>query len=251
MNNRNLPLLGVAVLVLLVAGVGMYALMQDRDLPNENVSTNTSQPPITTPPVVTPPTTTTTPNTPTPTSTTDGETVIPTSTAAWKTYRHAKEYTVKYPGTFLLQEGGDLGGGYLGVGTMHAKISFPAGSFAKDKSNFITAHFAVSRRALQTQIVPLSNCTDFTDLDLNEDDKPVRRLINGINWYMLHRDEAAAGNRFATDIYRTIHKNQCYEVALTVQTGVKENYDPPVYEFKTSKALDILETMLETFDLST
>jgi hypothetical protein len=241
-------MIAIVVIVLALFGIGgLYAFNQSSKTENANTPTNQapnptpSTPNPTTTPPVTPPATT-------PTSTEGGDITTPTSTVSiWEKYTRATEYFLKYPPYLVLQTGSDLAGGFFDIGSTQVKLRFPQDYFKKDNSNFVESYLVVSRNTIDTDRLASSQCTSFSDIDNKMNDKAAKKVINGVSWYMQHVEEPAAGNRYYSDIYRTVRDNYCYEVAITVHTGVKENYEPMVHEFNKTKAINVLEKVLGTF----
>jgi hypothetical protein len=148
--------------------------------------------------------------------------------------------SLSYPPDFVVESGTGLGGGYIGTSVL--KVAFPGGYFDAENTNFVEAFILISKTANQDA---LSRCADFTDVQ-NSVSEIGGRVVRGVSFRTLTALGVAAGSRYESRLYRAVRGDQCFEIALTLHTGDRENYSPPVREFEKSQAFDVLEDILST-----
>lgn len=150
-------------------------------------------------------------------------------------------FTFEHPAGFLID--GETGGPGIFFGETHVRGHFPFGALNSMGTNFNGAYFVVS-----TGETTESVCKTFSDLEnrLTPDTGSV--IINGREYKTQAAVEAAAGNRYATELFRTYDNGRCVELSLTVHTGAIENYsEGAVHEFDARTAFDALEKIAQTF----
>lgn len=159
----------------------------------------------------------------------------------WKTFVRAGEFSLRYPAEFGFATG--TGGG-ANLDEPLARIDLPNGLFNHAGTNYVEAYAVVSR-STKPEIVHA--CLSFGDTRVAQSLITSMRS-NGIEFKMTSTTEAAAGNIYDSELYRTTHESRCYELALVVHTGNAANYDPPVGEFDRNIALDPLRDIFKTFE---
>lgn len=152
-------------------------------------------------------------------------------------------YSIKYPRDFDVNSGDRVSGGLL-VGTPLVKIAFPQDAYQAPKTNFGEAYISLT---MATDAPTIANCFSIQgNQSLN-----ATATINGVQFKTGHTTDAAAGNIYDSQVYRAVFDNCCFEAVETVHTGNIVNYTPgTVTEFDKSKALVILDQMLQTLILS-
>lgn len=152
-----------------------------------------------------------------------------------------ESFAFMHPLGFLIDE--ESGGPGIFFGQTHVRGHFPFGAFNSVGTNFNGAYFVVS-----TGKTAESVCRTFSDLEnrLTPDTGSV--TIGGREYKTQAAVEAAAGNRYATELFRTYDSGRCVELSLTVHTGAVENYpEGTVQEFDSRVAFDALERIAQTF----
>lgn len=147
--------------------------------------------------------------------------------------------SVKYPTTLSTESGTGIGGGNLD--TTLIKFMIPAEIVASEGTNFNEAYLLLSSSNKSTS---LKTCLNYGDL--GPGNKTVATSFNNVAFSRLDTTDAAAGNRYNTQLYRAIDNNTCYELALVVHTGNIQNYDPPVKEFDATQATQILMPIISS-----
>lgn len=155
-------------------------------------------------------------------------------------------YQLRYPRDFDVAQGDAAAGGM--IGTTLVRISFPQDAFQKPKSNyggaFLTVSSASDKDSIKNCFVAPSMTSGMVTLSKVVD-------VNGITYRVGDATDAGAGNLYTSKLYRVVHDNRCYEIALTVHTGNIANYTPStVVEFDKQKAYDVLQQMLATFSFT-
>ncbi len=76
--------------------------------------------------------------------------------------------------------------------------------------------------------------------------------IHGVVYTKYTTMDAAAGNRYETTSYRTVHAGQCYAIEYTIHYGNIQNYptDSGITEFNKTKVQNALETIVQSFSFS-
>lgn len=73
-------------------------------------------------------------------------------------------------------------------------------------------------------------------------------VINGTTFSVFTSTEAAAGNIYEANAYRTVHNGQCFELVALIHSGNIGNYpEGTVVEFDKAKFRDYLSAILRTF----
>lgn len=78
--------------------------------------------------------------------------------------------------------------------------------------------------AISVAAISAEQCRVFTIPSAGEETKPVRLKVGAITYYKASGSDAGAGSVGETDIYRTFHAGECYEVRLTI---VRRNTPKP------------------------
>ncbi|RJQ36166.1 hypothetical protein C4552_04385 [Candidatus Parcubacteria bacterium] len=149
-----------------------------------------------------------------------------------------------YPPGFSVRTGADLGGGF--VTPTIARADAPASAFDAEQTNLIDAAFVIAARPGAD-----SACLSFADAPQPPNEDAISEgTINGVAFMMYRTVGAAAGNRYVSELFRTVQNGRCYEIALVVHTGNIGNYPPDtVAEFDERRAFDVLERMLDSLRL--
>lgn len=151
--------------------------------------------------------------------------------------------SLKYPTTLSTESGTGMGGGNLDTSLI--KFMVPAEIVASEGTNFNEAYLLVSS---SNKPATLKTCLNYSDVGTAS--KPFATSINNIEFSRLDTTDAAAGNRYSTQLYRAIDNNTCYELALVIHTGNIQNYDPPVKEFDANQAIQILMPIISSVSLN-
>ena len=110
-------------------------------------------------------------------------------------------------------------------------------------TNFGGAWFTVGASSAPAAV---KSCLANTSGTLNDQLSQV--TINGTNFTKMHWVGAAAGNRYDTTSYRTVHGGECYAVEYTIHYGVLANYPPnSVQAFDEQKVQSALESVVKSF----
>lgn len=163
-----------------------------------------------------------------------------TPNAGLKTYDQNGIF-LQYADKFTGQTGNNMGGANLDTSLI--KVSIPKEMVTSANTNFNEAYLVVSK---STAPKTVSTCTAFTETN-HTTDTFTTVTINGIIFTASNASDAGAGNLYTSKLYRTVHKNTCYELALVVHTSNIHNYDPPVTEFNQNEAIALLSPVLNSF----
>lgn len=170
---------------------------------------------------------------------------------AWKVWQsdlYSKDgklinsHQFSYPRDFDIKEGSDAAGVDDFSGTPEVRVSFPHDAFQDKKTNYSEAFMTLaSGNDAQTLASCLKDPRTKAALTKTE-------VVNGTTFYTAEDTGVGAGNFYHSLLYRAIHNNRCYEVALTVHTGNIANYPSgTVTEFDENQAYSVLKQMLGTF----
>jgi len=163
---------------------------------------------------------------------------------AWKTWRGDHE-EIKYPPDFARAEGGAARGGLISAAQV--TFEFPRDAFQTATTNYVEAYAAIGSTDDSRTI---KKCYDVPNPEDPTGHSPLeaRTTINGTEWRKRSISEAAAGNIFASEVYRLLSGSRCYEIVLTVHTSNIQNYEPgAVTEFDRDAALVVLRKIRDTF----
>lgn len=160
--------------------------------------------------------------------------------SGWKGF-NSDFFSVSYPSDFKLYSGLGLSGSYLGASL--AKLEFPNEYFDRKGTNFQQAHLVVSRTEVPER---MTLCKTFSDVIASPGAEIKKVEIEDTEFRSVSVSRLEAGNLYESEIYRAIRGSQCFEVAITVQTGSLQNYNPAVLEFETSEALVPLKDIFQT-----
>ena len=153
-------------------------------------------------------------------------------------------YAVSYPRDFDVYRAESASGGFLGVPS--AEIRFPEDAFPYPKTNFVEAYLTTS---IGNDPDSLKNCY----ANPNPEDGAPKTLTNTatINGNIFYKGAGSggdgAGNIYASELYRTLANDRCYEFVLTVHTGnIGDSAPGTVAEFDKEKAFGVLRQILQT-----
>ncbi len=166
----------------------------------------------------------------------------PTPETPWKVWQ-GSDVKISYPPDFTAYEGESAHGGLIGRPIV--TFAFPLGSFSAPKTNYGEAYLAIS----QTQTAEEArDCFTNAHGGNPESGFGSTVFIHGVEFRKALAVDPAAGNIYASEVYRTIRNGSCYELALTVHTGNIYNYDPgTVVEFDKEQAFGTLRMIRDTF----
>ncbi|MDE2311986.1 MAG: hypothetical protein KGJ93_02765 [Patescibacteria group bacterium] len=164
-------------------------------------------------------------------------TVAPDSAADWQTYRNLDYgFEFKYPSDFAFTQP-TYGGLKQEIVQLRPAKNFYSGT------NYVDSAFTVSNDYVSK---PAQCFLDSAGKTLTSVE-----TINGTKFYTGENVGAAAGNLYNSVIYRTLNKDWCTEITLTVHTGNIANYPAgSVTEVDQNKPLAVLRQMLSTFTFS-
>ncbi|MBC7879434.1 MAG: hypothetical protein H7Y59_19880 [Anaerolineales bacterium] len=116
-----------------------------------------------------------------------------------------------------------------------------------EKTNLSEAYLFVSSSA-DSQIV--STCTEPYESGGGFEQILGDEVINGLTFVHSTSDGAGAGNYYQQEIYRTVHKNRCYEVIYFMHSTNVGNYPAgTVAEFDRDAILEKLSSIFSTFTI--
>lgn len=99
-------------------------------------------------------------------------------------------------------------------------VQVQLGNSAYPKTNFSDADFTVSQDFAKTQAA----CLQLSSTAVSKDPFTTTDVINGVTFYTAKGGDAAAGNDYASNIYRTFRGTDCIELTETIHTGNIDNY---------------------------
>jgi hypothetical protein len=112
------------------------------------------------------------------------------------------------------------------------------------KTNFNDADFTVSQDYAKTQAA----CLALTGNANANGGFANQQTINGVTFYAKKGSDAAAGNEYASTLYRTYHGTDCIELTETIHTGNIDNYPAgTVTEVDTTPIQSELDHILNSF----
>jgi hypothetical protein len=168
-------------------------------------------------------------------------TPIPSSTT---TYNNVTQgITFNYPSNFTLNDkftSGDSWSGFsTSTGVKVVEVKSPSDYIRG--TNFRDATFDVG---YSTNSSDIKNCYVVQNMTSSGNTG-----INGATYNKFTLSDAAAGNRYDSTIYRTVHNNRCYSLEYTIHYSNIQNYDPSmnVKEFDENAVKTTLENIVESF----
>jgi hypothetical protein len=125
-------------------------------------------------------------------------------------------------------------------GTLMVTVTTPA-SYVKG-TNFADAKLGAGFSADASEV---DSCTSASSFET----KTGTQVINGVTFSKFTTSDAAAGNRYDTTSYRTVHGGKCYAVEYTIHYGNIQNYDPNqgIKEFDESAVKKAFDDIVSSF----
>jgi hypothetical protein len=75
--------------------------------------------------------------------------------------------------------------------------------------------------------------------------------VNGVKFRVMHTDGVAMGNLTDSHVYRSFHRNNCYELGIRIAFSNPANFDPgAVRGFDQKLVQHDLKAVLETFEFT-
>ena len=153
-------------------------------------------------------------------------------------------YKLRYPRDFDVLRGDSASGGLIGNPTV--QLAFPEDAFQTPKTNYGEAYLVIS---MGTDKSSLDGCYKSPQPGKELSDTQV---INGITFHTGTIRDLGAGSIYDSKIYRVLVDGRCFEVTQTIHTGNIANYPAgTATEFDQSKAMSILNQILETLTIAT
>ena len=159
-------------------------------------------------------------------------------------------YKLRYPRDFDVLRGDSASGGLIGNPVV--QLAFPEDAFQTPRTNYGGAYLIIS---IGTDKPSIDNCykkpSHMLLLGANAEPSDTQ-LINGRIFYTDIFKDLAAGSIYDSKIYRVLVDGRCFEVTQTIHTGNISNYPAgTATEFDQSKAMSILNQILETLTIAT
>ena len=156
----------------------------------------------------------------------------------------ADAFTISHPRGVEVEVGSDLSGGFISPSIV--KLSYSKEAFNAEGTNFSEAYLVIGKSVGKDSA---AECTQFNDIQNGEPVIAKEEVINEEVFSAADTVGAAAGNRYHSRLYRTLHEGACYEIALTVHTSNIDNYpEGTVEEFNSAQAFIVLEQIFRTFE---
>jgi len=153
-------------------------------------------------------------------------------------------YKLRYPRDFDVLRGDSASGGL--IGNPAVQLAFPEDAFQTPKTNYGEAYLVIS---MGTDKSSLDGCYKSPQPGKELSDTQV---INGITFHTGTIRDLSAGSIYDSKIYRVLVDDRCLEVTQTIHTGNISNYPAgTATEFDQSKAMSILNQMLDTLTIAT
>lgn len=128
------------------------------------------------------------------------------------------------------------------TGLLLAEVDLP--SSALPGTNFSDARFRIGTSADPAAV---GSCLTYNPTG-GPQVAPAISRINGVSFTKFISRDAAAGNRYDTTSYRTIHDGQCYVVEYTIHYGAIDNYPKgAVTQFDEAKLTTELDAIVASF----
>ena len=158
-------------------------------------------------------------------------------------------YKLRYPRDFDVLRGDSASGGL--IGNPAVQLAFPEDAFQTPRTNYGGTYLTIS---IGTDKPSLDNCykkpSHMVLLGANAELSDTQ-LINGRIFYTGTFQDFAAGSVYDSKIYRALVDGRCFEAVQTIHTGNIVNYPAgTATEFDQSKAMNILNQMLETLTIA-
>ena len=158
-------------------------------------------------------------------------------------------YKLRYPRDFDVLRGDSASGGL--IGNPAVQLAFPEDVFQTPRTNYGGTYLTIS---IGTDKPSLDNCykkpSHMVLLGANAELSDTQ-LINGRIFYTGTFQDFAAGSVYDSKIYRALVDGRCFEAVQTIHTGNIVNYPAgTATEFDQSKAMNILNQMLETLTIA-
>lgn len=157
-------------------------------------------------------------------------------------------YKLRYPRDFDVLRGDSAYGGFIGNPVV--RLAFPEDAF--QTPNYGEAYLVIS---MGIDKPSLDNCykkpshmvLHGANAELSD-----TQVINGITFHTGIFRDLGAGSIYDSKIYRVLVDGCCFEAVQTIHTGNIANYPAgTATEFDQSKAMSILNQMLDTFTIAT
>jgi len=159
-------------------------------------------------------------------------------------------YKLQYPRDFDVLRGDSASGGLIGDPAV--QLAFPEDAFQTPRTNYGGAYLTIS---IGTDKPSLDNCykkPSHMKLPAASAKFSDTQLINGRIFYTDTFQDLAAGSVYDSKIYRVLVDGRCFEAVQTIHTGNIANYPAgTATEFDQSKAMSILNQMLDTLTITT
>lgn len=165
-----------------------------------------------------------------------------TSSEKMQAYVKDGDFEITYPSFMTIEEGVDFVSNLPGSSVV--KFAIPQTYFnPTDTNNFREAFMVISETS--TKKIDKARFMAYSDLSGGKLPSVLKKFAN-LDFSFVTTDDAAAGNYFKTENYRTVYKDRFYEIAITVHTTNAQLYTPAREEF-TGDAFEPFRQLLPSF----
>lgn len=158
---------------------------------------------------------------------------VPTKVSDWKTFGDSY-LSIQVPPDFQEASG-------------NAPLDGPSPilSLSSKKAEYFAPNYNQESILVISRIIDTASCLKPADTNLQSKGET---MINGNTFNLFTSEDAGAGNRYYTTIYRILNEGSCTEIAQTVHTSSDwTNIDMAAVDASVASAQNVFEQMIETF----